>query len=889
MGPSNAADRVVAKTGGTVTRSRLLAAFAAVVALMCLAWAPQAGALASAGGAWVWQNPLPFGWDLSNIQFSDAQHAWATTYIGGVVLHSADAGQTWQPSFTDVDGAMTSMSFPDGSHGSVLYTQTSGYGGADVVASTADGGATWTKRVFSPGQYGSLTDVDFVDADYGWMSGDWRSAGARNATPALLFTTDGGTTWKARRLPGGRLDGVDFVDRLHGWVTTEAGEILVTADGGHTWERRNLGLRAQWVDLRVMTPDDAWALVARPTSDSILLRTTDGGRNWTRCLRTGLSWSAGFAAAGPGEAWWATIDDVLGAVIGGEVPSPNPSVALHHTTDGGVTWATTWLGQDFADSDLAASPDGVVLGVGPAVWRSADHGATWARLNGNGDHTLHDVTFVDAAHGWAVGDRADTLNWADPMDPFGAILHTSDGVRWVQQPIAAGPPLWAVSFADADHGWAVGLHGRVLRTADGGDTWTAAPRVGDLALYDVDFPDQQNGWALGITDRFQSFVLRTADGGDSWTRTSLAPSQEASSVQFVSATHGWLAGDVYDGTDAGASLLLETTDGGLTWVRRTAGRRGFSRVSFVDADHGWLLQEGKNNLGSVLRTTDGGATWAEAKLPGIQYNHAAGLTFADAEHGWAVGDRIWKTEDGGATWSFEPAQVAPWFMSDGLEAVAAAPGGAVWAVGPGGRILSTVDTAADTAAPQTVDDGDRVWHSGDVTVHLRAADVGGGAVTRTEYRVDGESTWHTGDAVTLEAPADHFGDGVHAVRYRSVDDAGNVERTRICPILIDTSAPWAGASNEPTVRRGHRVSLKYALEDNLSPSLWVTVRIYHNFFFDPGKPLRTLRVGLQSVGTHRQFRFRCTLPRGFYQWTVSATDLAGNTFVPWAPEFLMVR
>jgi photosystem II stability/assembly factor-like uncharacterized protein len=870
-----------------MTRARRLAALAAVVTLLCMAWASQAGALASAGGAWVWQNPLPFGWDLSNVRFSDEQHAWATTYIGGVVLRSDDAGQTWQPSFTGVDGAMTSMSFPDESHGFVLYTETSGYGGADVVASTADGGATWTKRVYPPRQYGGLFDqtLDFVDGDYGWMTGGWRSAGARRATPALLSTTDGGATWTPHRLPGGDLAAVDFVDRLHGWVTTWADQILVTADGGRTWARRSLGLRGQWVDLRAVTADGAWALVG----GSVLLRTTDGGRHWTRSLRTGQSWLAGFATAGLDEAWLVDSNDRLGAVIGGEVPNPNSSVALHHTTDGGATWATTWLGQDFAGSDLAASPGGIVLGVGPAIWRSADHGATWGRLNGNGDHSLYDVAFVDATHGWAVGDRADTLAWADPGELFGAILHTADGVRWVQQPIPPGPSLLAVSFADADHGWAVGAHGRVLRTTDGGATWTAAPRAGDLSLHDVQFLDQQNGWALGYTDRYQSLVLRTVDGGDTWAQTSLARSQEASSVQFVSATHGWLAGDVYNGTDAGAPLLLETTDGGLTWVRRTAGQRGFSRVTFVDADHGWLLQEGKNNLGSVLRTTDGGATWAEAALPGIQYNHAGSLSFADADHGWAVGDRIWKTEDGGATWAIEPAQVAPWFMDWTLEAVAAVPGGAAWAVGDGGRILSTVDTTADTAAPQTVDDGDRVWHDRDVTVHLHAADVGGGAVARTEYRVDGESTWHEGDAATLGAPADHYGDGVHTLRYRSVDDSGNVERTRICPILIDTAAPWAGADNEPTVRRGHKVSLRYDLEDNLSPSVWVTVRIYRAFFFGSAKLVRTLHVGLQGVGANRRLRFRCTLRRGTYSWIVYATDLAGNEFVPWASESLTVR
>ena len=203
---------------------RLLVTLASLLLLAFCVLASPAVALAPAGGGWVWQNPLPFGWDLDDVTFVDAAHAWATTYVGGVVMRSSDAGQTWQPSFTSVDGAAAESSFVDGLHGAVVYTQTTGYGGADVVAITADGGSTWTTRLFRGRIYNGVYDVDFVDPDHGWLA----------SGSGLYASDDGGATW-ARRNTTTWLDGVDFVDAQHGWVTSGSSRVLVTSDGGVTW------------------------------------------------------------------------------------------------------------------------------------------------------------------------------------------------------------------------------------------------------------------------------------------------------------------------------------------------------------------------------------------------------------------------------------------------------------------------------------------------------------------------------------------------------------------------------------------------------------------------------------------------------------------------------
>src|SRR5688572_11128826 len=81
------------------------------------------------------------------------------------------------------------------------------------------------------------------------------------------------------------------------------------------------------------------------------------------------------------------------------------------------------------------------------------------------DAELTAVTFVNADRGWAVGDR-------------GVIWHTADGGRsWKQQSSGVTCRLEAVQFLDGDNGWIAGgwtqpytheTHGVILRTRDGG-------------------------------------------------------------------------------------------------------------------------------------------------------------------------------------------------------------------------------------------------------------------------------------------------------------------------------------------------------------------------------------------------------------------------------------
>ncbi len=347
-----------------MTRSRLICAFALLVFFAVVS---PAAALSSAGGGWVWQNPLPFGWDLSDVTFSDSQHVWAATFTGGTVLRSADAGLTWEPSFTGVEGALWDLSCPDGLHCAVLYTQTSGFHGADVVAFTTDGGSTWTRRTFSRRTYGGIVGIEFLDAEHCWIA----------AGSGLFASSDGGATWSRLRTPATALEGVDFSDVDHGWTDSFSNRVFYTADGGATWAARTPPGKNVWVFVSATGAGSAWVRLARSSGDDVIMRTADAGRTWQRRFVGGVASIESLLALSDDEAWVATDDEVLGEVMGGATPSENPRISVHHTTDGGATWQARSLGQDFP-AQLAGSPDGVVVAGGTCVWRSADRGASWA-------------------------------------------------------------------------------------------------------------------------------------------------------------------------------------------------------------------------------------------------------------------------------------------------------------------------------------------------------------------------------------------------------------------------------------------------------------------------------------------------------------------------------
>lgn len=279
--------------------------------------------------------------------------------------------------------------------------------------------------------------------------------------------------------------------------------------------------------------------------------------------------------------------------------------------------------------------------------------------------------------------------------PGEQVITTGPRGKWIAQLLPEITAISGVWFRDPQHGLLVAGNGW-FATADAGGAWTqVAPAQAGAAPQDLDWFDADT---LVATNH--AGVLRSTDGGATWTATRFElPAQPRYTTPIVASTHVVGPAEAYalvsdlEPYRYFANVVYHTTDKGETWTKETwaemakqhvvaIARVGDARVALTSggvyrtgaAEGGWTKLElplranltiGPTATGALavvpgtatlfaadatylMRSDDAGQTWA--KVPG-----AAGgphtLSFADAEHGLAVGpNAALTTNDGGKTW-----------------------------------------------------------------------------------------------------------------------------------------------------------------------------------------------------------------------------------------------
>ncbi|MFJ7789337.1 WD40/YVTN/BNR-like repeat-containing protein [Pseudomonas sp. NPDC096925] len=201
------------------------------------------------------------------------------------------------------------------------------------------------------------------------------------------------------------------------------------------------------------------------------------------------------------------------------------------------------------------------------------------------------ATMLDAA--WA-GARAVAVG------DHGVVLLSDDqGKQWRQaRSVPLSTPLTGVSFVDAKHGWAVGQWGAILATVDGGESWKIQrlSTEEDRPLFAVHFFNLRQGVAVGLW----SLVLTTEDGGQTWAEQPVQapPGAKRADLNLM----GLFAdnrGTVYATAEHGK--VLHSDDHGKNWHYLDTGYEGTLWSGAVLADGRLLVggQRGTLLLGSA--------------------------------------------------------------------------------------------------------------------------------------------------------------------------------------------------------------------------------------------------------------------------------------------------
>lgn len=337
-----------------------------------------------------------------------------------------------------------------------------------------------------------LTDVCFVDKEFGWAVGD---------QGVILRTTDGGKSWKElsqanplksnsvsledkiRNLQAGRrtqtsgmthdalrnqslrvrFESVHFVDRENGWVAggyqvpylnRSRAVILRTQDGGKSWKQIS-GLTIPKIrKIHFDNLQSGWAVGdAGFLHTSGVFRSSNGGKSWRSDSQEN---SNGWLAA-TSRSLDRCLIDAFGRLNRSSESQTSLSVLLNLDADK--------KDPQFQDILMLDDQNGIAIGNEGSIVRTANGGKSWQKLNFEQAYPW--LKYVDLK----TASLAGTKIWfaGDPGSRLVSLDLASGTIEQKSTPVQT--KINRIQFVDDTHGFAVGSHNVILKTINGGQSW----------------------------------------------------------------------------------------------------------------------------------------------------------------------------------------------------------------------------------------------------------------------------------------------------------------------------------------------------------------------------------------------------------------------------------
>lgn len=289
------------------------------------------------------------------------------------------------------------------------------------------------------------------------------------------------------------IHGIFFICLNRGTVVGEEGLVLRSGDGGNTWILQTTGV----TDNLAAVSYYGYTITLAVGENGTLLLTNNSGLNWT-VLQTGISVTYYSCQM---------INETIGVAVG--VNGINQPF-FTRTINGWRTWDST----SFYLENNSVSYEG----------------------------QLSDVTFLNSSLGFATA----IVN--EP--PGGAIVQTTDGGLSWETVYFSDEALFSLDFSDGQVGCAVGTHGTIVRTLDGGNTWHEGETGVYTTLRGIDFFYENTGTIVGDN----GLILRSENQGLSWRPQTSGTTEDLLGVYFVTNLFGFAVGT--------NGLILRTQTGG---------------------------------------------------------------------------------------------------------------------------------------------------------------------------------------------------------------------------------------------------------------------------------------------------------------------------------------
>lgn len=296
----------------------------------------------------------------------------------------------------------------------------------------------------------------------------------------MIPSAHGQIGWVAeKRVTGGDLVSVYFLNSDRGWVGGDEGYFASTFDGGKNWTKQTLKTTDSINDIYFRNESNGYVLAGGQ-----VFITNNGGDNWVEAPAINKAEMRGTEQ----ELYSIRFSDKKRGWIVGSISRGDTVVdsLVLRTTDSGSSWQRVRVPttEELFHIDFINEQKGWIVGSHGIILFTEDAGATWQRQKSDVTTDLFYVDFRGAKDGWAVGAK-------------GVILHTDDGGRnWFKMGANVYGTLLRVAFMNDDNGWIIGKGGLILRSNDGGRSWLKQDSKVTDSLYGL-FVDKKAIWAVG--------------------------------------------------------------------------------------------------------------------------------------------------------------------------------------------------------------------------------------------------------------------------------------------------------------------------------------------------------------------------------------------------------
>lgn len=437
---------------------------------------------------------------------------------------------------------------------------------ATVLATTVDGGATWTTQ--SPGAPGdSFGAVSCPSTSECTAVGRGQSPTSGFAYTDLVSGTCAmGPGCDQPEATGSASSGVSCPS-MSMCIAVGLDQIAIANTGATSWTTQAADSLNSFESLRGVSCASTSNCMAAGGADADgppnVMRTSDGGASWAKVFAIPFSVQEFAAISCPSQSACTAVGRANGAL--------GSAGSVAHSNDGGSTWTLQILpsgigplsGVSCASTTVCEAVGETPGATGPVIVATTNGGASWQSQNvPQGISALYQLSCPSTTECTAVGGPSNG----------GAIISTTDGgATWTSQTVPSGvlDGLSTVSCPSVTTCFAISgfvSNSPVVVTTDGGTTWTSETPPSNLFLSSISCPTTTTCTAIGSSEsNADTAIIGTTDGGATWTTETL-PSSLSGPVEseLDISCQSQMSCTAVGGSTTG--VVLATNDGGTTWT-----------------------------------------------------------------------------------------------------------------------------------------------------------------------------------------------------------------------------------------------------------------------------------------------------------------------------------